>query len=109
MYTTYIDLDKFDQEKFYKLVNFIKNIKDSIDLDNDDHLRGARYGDNSKIASTLLTKILCEESNKNYQVANEKFVNLSEKALLAYVSEGVRYAASCDYHYAFEKDYGDYE
>ena len=100
-----INLQNFDQDKFYLLKGRISQTKaEHLDLikESDDMMCGSRYDNDARIAQMVLG-YLYQEVDFNYEDANKLFLSLSSIETDPYIKKAVLESASADYYYAFEK------
>lgn len=99
-----VNINEFDQQRFYLLTHKIKLTKAYYDnlLNDNEHLRGRRYDDDSRIAQMIVGDIY-KECGFDLEASKKKFLALNSVDIEPYVKKAVLESASADYYYTYEK------
>jgi hypothetical protein len=102
-----VDINQFDQQRFYLLVNKVKLTKSNYDslMNEGEHLKSRRYNDDDRIARMIVGDIYAE-CKYDIEAAKKKFLALNSIEIEPYIKSAVLESASCDYYYTYEKDWG---
>lgn len=104
-----IRIEDFDQYRVGLVLFKINEMKDSLVSEETNHIdwiyKGIRFNDNKAILVRLLSKIHLEEKS-DLEKTKAKFLSLNSEEIVPYIKWAVLDAASADYYYTFEKDWG---
>lgn len=99
-----VDVEQFDQQRFYLLTHKIKQIKESLIDFSAMKMKGRRYRDDERIARMVVGEIY-RECDFDLEKAKVRFVAMSSAEIEPIIKFCANDAANADYWYTYEKQW----
>lgn len=106
-----VDINNFDQQRFYLLTHKVNMTKDSyleVKSGETSHkselMYGSRTQDSDRIARMIVGDIYAE-CKYDLEKAKSRFLSLTSTEIEPYIKKAVLESASSDYWYSYEKEW----